>query len=326
MRQTRPSRLFGAVSAIALVVALGGAAYAGLRPSDVHQCTNQSADHPNNRIAACSAMITSGRLHGELEGVAYSLRGLAYLDRGDIAHAIADFDRAIELAPDFAPAWQNRGNAWYARGNYGRAIADYDANISLDPNSPSPYVNRATVRRDLGFYDGALADYQQAISLDAVRASAYSGRGQLYLRQQDWPRALADFEQAVRLEPNADNYALRAQAYEGTGDLIRAKADYQAAARARTKTNDVARPAPVASRHAPQPSHHNVVALQRKDKANAFRPVKPHGEAHLRIERRRPAEKLAPPRETIHSDEPRFARAGSAEVRSATLFDGLFNR
>ena len=80
-------------------------------------------------------MLNSGRLRGSPAGVAYALRGLAYLDRGDIAHAIADLNQAVALAPDFAPAYQNRGNAWYARGNYGQAIADYDATIKLDPNS-----------------------------------------------------------------------------------------------------------------------------------------------------------------------------------------------
>lgn len=55
------------------------------------------------RIAACTGLLNSGRLHGKPEGVAYALRGLAYLDRGDIPHAIGDLDQAVKLAPDFAP-------------------------------------------------------------------------------------------------------------------------------------------------------------------------------------------------------------------------------
>ncbi len=65
----------------------------------------------NERIAACGRLLQSGRLRGKPLGVAYGLRGLAFLDRGDIPHAIADFNRAVEYAPDFAPAYQNRGNA-----------------------------------------------------------------------------------------------------------------------------------------------------------------------------------------------------------------------
>ena len=151
-----PTAIFGALTAVAIDVTLPATAHAQLSMQDIRTCSMQTEDAADQRIAACSAMINSGHLRGEPAGVAYSLRGLAFLDRGDIPHAISDFDQAVALAPDFAPAYQNRGNAWYARGNYGRAIADYDETIKLDPNSASPYVNRATVRRDLGYIDGAL--------------------------------------------------------------------------------------------------------------------------------------------------------------------------
>ena len=166
---------------------LAAIALAGLWPQgaqaqvgEARMCATQTENLAAERIAACSHLLETGRLRDKPLGVAYGLRGLAFLDRGDTAHAIADLNRAVQLAPDFTPAYQNRGNAWYARGNYGEALADYDATIRLDPNSPSPYVNRATVRRDLGYTEGALEDYQKDISLGANRSTPYSGRGQVY--------------------------------------------------------------------------------------------------------------------------------------------------
>ena len=231
MRGTQPARLLGAVSLAAMAAALSFAGAAQAQSRDARMCATQTESLADKRIAACSGMLGSGRLHGKQEGVAYELRGLAYLDRGDIAHAIADLNQAITLAPDFAPAYQNRGNAWYARGNYGQAIADYDTAIKLDPNSPSPYVNRATVRRDLGYVDGALEDYQKAISLGAGGARLYGGRGQLYLRQRDYVHALADFDHALQIEPSAANYMLRGHARQDSGDFDRALADYAEAER-----------------------------------------------------------------------------------------------
>lgn len=201
------------------------------RGSDAQICANQTEELAQHRIDACGKIIGTGRLSGESLGVAYALRGLAYLDRDDIVHSIGDFNRAIGLAPNFAPAYQNRGNAWYARGNYGSAIADYDKAIALDPEHPSPYINRAAVKRDLGHNDGALADYQKAISLRGNHANSYSGRGLLYLRQKDYARATGDFDQAVKYDPSAANYMLRAQAREANGDLDAALRDVQEAAR-----------------------------------------------------------------------------------------------
>ncbi len=202
-----------------------------LTRSDAITCSNQSrSSRSSERIAACSTMIQSGRLRGEPLGVAYALRGLAYLDRGDTPAAIGDFNRAIALAPDFVPAYQNRGNAWYARGNFGEALDDYDTAIKLDPKAASAYVNRATVRRDLGVIDGALQDYATAIALGA-KAPAYASRGQLYMRQQNYAAAIADFDRAVHDEPDYRDYMLRAGAYEADGGFDKALADYQRAAR-----------------------------------------------------------------------------------------------
>jgi tetratricopeptide (TPR) repeat protein len=199
--------------------------------SDARVCANQEKDLAVYRIQSCGAIIASGKLKGEALGVAYELRGLAHLDRDDVPHAIGDLNRAIELAPEFAPAYQNRGNAWYARGNFGQALADYDKAIALDPNSASPYINRAAVRRDLGYRDGALEDYARAIELRPAHAPTYNGRGQLYMARKDYARATADFDRAIQYDPSADNYMLRASAREAAGDLDGAIRNFQQAAK-----------------------------------------------------------------------------------------------
>src|SRR6478672_11662487 len=176
-QSVRVLSVVGLLAAPLLLAAGSAAAQSG----SARACADQNESRASERIEGCSALIP--RLNGKQAGVAYGLRGLAYLDRGDVPHAIADLDKAVAMAPDFAPAYQNRGNAWYARGNYGRAIADYDAAIRLDSDDASAYVNRATVRRDLGYNDGAFEDYAKAISLNARHARANSGRGELYMRQ-----------------------------------------------------------------------------------------------------------------------------------------------
>ncbi len=235
MRATSSSRLLNGVLSAGFVMTYlycrDDAATRAGASREARLCATQTEDQVAERIAGCTRIIGTGKLRGEALGVAYAMRGLAYLDRADMAHAIGDFNRAIDLAPNFAPAYQNRGNAWYARGNFGQALADYDKAIALEPEEPSPYVNRAAVKRDLGYNEGALADYQKAISLRGNNANSFSGRGQLYLRQKDYARATGDFDQAVRLDPSAEEHMLRAQAREAAGELDAALRDYQEASR-----------------------------------------------------------------------------------------------
>src|SRR3954468_5997938 len=234
MREMRPQWLlraacFAGASAIALSQSNAAPVRSASMSNDARMCTTQTEDIADQRIAACTNLLRTGHLRGEPPGVAYAMRGLAYLDRNDVAHAIGDLNQAVTLAPEFAPAYQNRGNAWYARGNYGQAMSDYDMTIKLDPNTASPYVNRATLRRDLGNANGALEDFAKAISIDPRHAGAYSARGELYLRQKNTSRANADFDSALRIAPTLRTYVLRAQAREEAGNLDLALTDYREA-------------------------------------------------------------------------------------------------
>ena len=92
--------------------------------------------------------------------------GKAKFDEGDYRGAIADYDRAIELKPDYADAYYNRRISKSALGDYYGAIADYSRAIELKPDFAEAYYNRANAKSELGDYEGAKADRKRAIELD----------------------------------------------------------------------------------------------------------------------------------------------------------------
>ena len=93
---------------------------------------------------------------------AYKDRGHAYYWTHDYARAIADFTRAIELRPNYPHAFNNRGAAWLASGiSRERAIADFDQAIRLKPDFRNAYVNRANAR-EFRHWRQALDDFHQA--------------------------------------------------------------------------------------------------------------------------------------------------------------------
>lgn len=61
----------------------------------------------------------------------YFTRGLTYYAQGDYDRAIADFDKAIQLEPDFAKAYSNRGSAYKSKGEKYKAIADFKKVLDL---------------------------------------------------------------------------------------------------------------------------------------------------------------------------------------------------
>jgi tetratricopeptide (TPR) repeat protein len=64
---------------------------------------------------------------------AYSGRGDVLAKRGDDVAALRDFDAAIRLRPDFAPAYYSRGRSYMQLGELSKARADLSEALRLDP-------------------------------------------------------------------------------------------------------------------------------------------------------------------------------------------------
>ena len=161
---------------------------------------------------------------------AYNNRGLTYDSKGDHDRAIADYDKAVQLKPDFAEAYLGRGAAYNYKGDYDRAIADYDKAVQLKPDYAGAYNNRGIAYDSKGDHDQAIADYGKAIQLKPDYADAYNNRGVVYNSKGDHDRAIADFDKAIQLKPDyANAYNNRGIAYNSKGDHDRAIADFDKA-------------------------------------------------------------------------------------------------
>jgi len=97
--------------------------------------------------------------------VIYFYRGNAYHYKDECDLAIADYDRAIELRPDYAEAYNNRGNAYAHKGDHDRAIADYDRAIQLQPDLAEAYYNRGLAYKQRGEEEKAIADFEKFLEL-----------------------------------------------------------------------------------------------------------------------------------------------------------------
>ena len=88
---------------------------------------------------------------------------------GWVREAIAAYDMALRLKPDYAEAYYNRGTAKTLIGEYETAIADFDEAIRLNPEFVEAHYNRSQTKVSLSQIEGARYDLEIALKLAEKR-------------------------------------------------------------------------------------------------------------------------------------------------------------
>ena len=132
----------------------------------------------------------------------YSL-GVEKFNVKDYAGAIVDFDKVIELNPEYVRAYYERGRAQARLGNYANGIASLTQVIKMAPQAADAYHGRGTIEAILGNYADAILDLDKAIELDAAHPIAYSNRGAVKVKLSESEAAHGNAKEAQRLYEEA---------------------------------------------------------------------------------------------------------------------------
>ena len=165
--------------------------------------------------------------------VLYDLRGIAESKSGRQERAIADYDRALRVDPNYAAAYMNRAIAYEKMGNLERAMADFDHAIRRNPGVKYGRYNRGRLHSLSGRFDKAIPDLTEAIRQGGDGAAdAYAMRADAYHELGNLAGAAADWDRAIRLAArNAYGYRTRGVAFFAKGDYPAAASNYANAKR-----------------------------------------------------------------------------------------------
>ena len=153
-------------------------------------------------------------------------RGLAYTRIKKNHLALKDFNRAIEVFPEYAKAYNNRGLLLHQLGHHEEAIKDFNRAIALQPSMGVSYHNRANAFLKAGSENTAFADYGSAVKLLSDKSPAHLARGQIHWKHLRHYAALRELN--LSLEKNsgqAIGYFNRGEVFHSLGNRVRAIQD-----------------------------------------------------------------------------------------------------
>jgi tetratricopeptide (TPR) repeat protein len=113
-------------------------------------------------------------------------RGVAEMQSGRYAEAVATFTDVIRRRPEFAEGWNKRATAYYLAGEYRRSLADCD----------------------------------EVLKRNAQHFGALSGLGQIYFALEEYEKAIDWWRRALDVNPNMLGVALN---IKRTEELLREK-------------------------------------------------------------------------------------------------------
>ena len=88
-------------------------------------------------------------------------------DQGKLDEAIANYQQALRLKPDYAEAYNNLGNALKDQGKLEEAIASYQQALRLKPDYAEAYNNLGNALKDQGKLEEAIASYRAGPASEA---------------------------------------------------------------------------------------------------------------------------------------------------------------
>jgi tetratricopeptide (TPR) repeat protein len=128
--------------------------------------------------------------------------GLAFAKRGLRKEALDEYEAAIRIRPDFAPAHYNMANILSSQGKFGEAASHYKESLVSDPDSPDAHNNLAYLLGREGKLDSAAAEFSTALKLKPGMWQAEFGLADVFKRQGRFSEAIQSYRNVLNSRPD----------------------------------------------------------------------------------------------------------------------------
>ena len=91
--------------------------------------------------------------------------GVFLMSQGALLEAQAKFSKAIEIAPEFAEAWNKRATVLFYLGKTDESVRDIQRTLALEPRHFGALSGLAMINRDLGRDEAALDVLNQTMEI-----------------------------------------------------------------------------------------------------------------------------------------------------------------
>ena len=155
--------------------------------------------------------------------------GVIFWDRGDTVSAEREWLRALGPGHPYAPTLNNLGLLRSGQKRYAEAIALFQQAMALRPNYMDPYKNLANTYAEMGRGADADDQFQKAVKLDPLSSSGRNAYGHFLVDQHRPAEAETQFRLSAEADPNGEASENLGDILAAKGDLQGARKAYETA-------------------------------------------------------------------------------------------------
>jgi tetratricopeptide (TPR) repeat protein len=134
---------------------------------------------------------------------AHNILGNALLQKGKADEAIAHYQTALQIKPDYVEAYNNLGNALLQKGRVDEAIAHFQMALQIKPDYVVTSYNLGNALLQNGKVDEAMVQFQTALQIKPDYAEAHNNLGNALFKKGRVDEAIVQFQTALQIKPDS---------------------------------------------------------------------------------------------------------------------------
>ncbi len=129
-----------------------------------------------------------------------SKQGNTLYDLQRYPDALATYEKAVEIRPDYPQAWDGQGKTLYELKKYKQALTAYDKAIQLQPLYLEAWSGRGFTLNKLQRYREAIASFEKALEVENKDPKTWNARGEALMNLKEYDQAIKSFEKAIEFK------------------------------------------------------------------------------------------------------------------------------
>jgi len=119
----------------------------------------------------------------------------------NLPQALAEYEKALALDPDFGLVLNQAGYAYARTGDYDKAVEYFERYAAINPGQANPVDSLAELYFRMGEFDKAEAKYREALEIRPDFYASCNGLAHVFAIQENYPEALRWIEEFSKRAP-----------------------------------------------------------------------------------------------------------------------------